>query len=206
MHLHLINVIQDADRPAGPTPAATVGHDVAFYRTDEYLTRAVVDFLCSGVKAGQPLIVIATEPHRDAFMVALRARGLDPDELMSGREAVWLDARETLNAFMEGGIPDRDLFMATVGSVFERILRKRHYLIVRGYGEMVDLLAKDGNVEGAVLLEALWNELAEKYSYSLLCGYSLNNFLHETGAQGLRRICEHHSHTLPVEQINEASA
>ncbi len=31
--------------------------------------------------------------------------------------------------------------------------------IVRAYGEMVDLLWKDGNVDGAVQLEALWNEL-----------------------------------------------
>ena len=170
------------------------------------MTRAVADFLAAGARAGQPLIVIATEPHRKAFMTALRERDLDPDELLSGREAIWLDARETLNAFMDGEIPNRELFMATVGSVFERVLRKRHYRIVRGYGEMVDLLAQYGNLEGAVLLEELWNELAEKYSYSLLCGYSFNNFLHETGAHGVRRVCEHHTHTHPhpLEEDNEA--
>jgi len=206
MHLHLIKAIQEADRPVGPTHPGVRGHDVAFYQSDAYLIRAASDFLAAGVRVGQPLVVIATEPHRNAFMAALRERGLDPDELLSGREAIWLDARETLNAFMEGGAPDPELFMATVGSVFERVLRKRNYLIVRGYGEMVDLLAQDGNVEGAVALEALWNELAEKYSYSLLCGYALNNFVREAGAVGLRRVCEHHTHTLPLEESDEASA
>jgi hypothetical protein len=175
---------------------------VAFYRTEAHLIRTAADFLADGVRAGQPLIVIATEKHRNAFVAALRARGLDPDELLSGREAIWLDARETLDAFMEGPRPDRELFMATVGSVFERVLRKRHYLIVRGYGEMVDLLAEDGNLEGAVAVEALWNELAQKYDYSLLCGYSFNNFLHETGAHGVRRVCEHHTHALPPENTD----
>ena len=206
MHLHLMKAVEDADRPEGPTRPGIVGHDVAFYESDAHLTRIVADFLAAGLRASQPLIVIATEPHRRAFQAALRARGLDPDEPLSGREAIWLDARQTMHSFMEGGLPNRELFFATVGSVFERILRKRHYLIVRGYGEMVDLLARDGNMEGAVQLESLWNELANKYAYSLLCGYSFNSFVREAGAIDLRRVCEHHTHTLPFERSNEARA
>jgi hypothetical protein len=206
MHLHLVKALEDSKRPTRVTPAGDIGHDVQFYRTEGYLTRAVADFLADGVRAGQPLIVIATEAHRVGFARELHARGLDIDELLSGREAIWLDARETLAAFMESAHPNRELFFATVGSVFERVLRKRNYLIVRGYGEMVDLLAQDGNIEGSLLLEGLWNELADKYSYSLLCGYSLNNFLHEAGPQNLKRVCGHHTATLPLENYTEASA
>jgi hypothetical protein len=100
---------------------------------------------------------------------------------------------------MEGAVPNRELFFATVGSVFERLLGKRHYLVVRAYGEMVDLLFKDGKAEGAVLVEQFWNELAKQYKYSLLCGYSLENFLHEAGATGFRRVCDHHTRALPFE-------
>jgi hypothetical protein len=107
---------------------------------------------------------------------------------------------------MESGHPNRELFFATVGSVFDRVQKKRNYLIVRGYGEMVDLLAKDGNIEGSLLLEGLWNELAHKYAYSLLCGYSLDNFLHESGAQNVKRLCAHHAAALPLESYTEASA
>ena len=104
---------------------------------------------------------------------------------------------------MEGGLPNRELVTATVGSVFARILDKRHYLVVRAFGEMVDLLWKDGNIEGAILLEQLWNDLGREYKYSLLCGYSLDNFLHETGAETFRRVCGHHTHALPLETLEQ---
>lgn len=201
-HIHLEKVLVDSTCELGCTPAGLSGHDVQFYRTDAFLTSAVVDFLGEGIRAGQPVIVIATEPHRRAFAEKLRAKGLDPDKLFSGRLAVWLDARETLSAFMEGGLPNRELFFATVGSVFERLLAKRYYLVVRAYGEMVDLLFKEGNTEGAVLLEQLWNELANKYKYALLCGYAIDNLLHEAGVAGFRRICDHHTRALPVESVD----
>jgi hypothetical protein len=176
-----------------------VGHDVQFYRSEAYLTRTVVDFLAAGVAAGQPIVVIATEAHRSRFADGLRARGLDIDELSWGRLAVWLDARETLASFMVADRPSRTLFLATVGNVFERLLNKRSYLIVRGYGEMVDLLWKEGNEEGAIRLEQLWNELADRYSYSLLCGYSVDNFQHSGCVDAFRRVCSQHGHALPLE-------
>ena len=195
-------VLADSPCESGCTPAGLAGHDVQFYRTDDYLTSAVVKFLGEGIRAGQPVIVIATEPHRRAFAERLRAKGLDPDEIFSGRLAVWLDARETLSAFMDGGVPNRELFFATVGSVFERLLAKRYYLVVRAFGEMVDLLLKDGNSEGAVLVEQWWNELANNYKYSLLCGYAIDNFLHETGVDRFRSVCDHHNRALPLESID----
>jgi hypothetical protein len=206
MHLHLVKALDEAARAVGSTRAGDTGHDVQFYRTDAHLTRSVADFLADGVRGGQPLIVIATPEHRKAFALELHARGLDVEELLSGREAIWLDARETLSTFMESAHPNRELFFATVGSVFEQVLRKRHYLVVRGYGEMVDLLARDGNLEGAILLEQLWNELGAKYAYSLLCGYSLDNFLHETGPTKLGEVCKQHTHARPLEGYTAASA
>jgi hypothetical protein len=128
---------------------------------------------------------------------------LDIDELYSGRLAVWLDARETLASFVERGVPNKELFLATVGSVFERLINKRSYLVVRGYGEMVDLLWKDGNAEGAMLVEQFWNDLADRYSYSLLCGYSVENFFLAGGVDGFRRVCTHHTAVLPLEAPDE---
>lgn len=200
MNIELARALDEANLVAEPTPCGLCGHDVQFYWSDEFLIRAVSDFLAAGVRAGQPLVVIATESHRLAFAAALRERGLDTEELLSGREAVWLDARTALDAFMEGSRPNRELFFATIGAVFERVLAKRDYLIVRGYGEMVDVLARDGNYHGAIALEALWNELAGRYSYSLLCGYAVGNFLQQGGAESLLRICAQHSRALQFER------
>jgi len=203
LNLNFENELSKTACQSGPTPAGVPGHDVQFYRTEKYLTRAVVDFLAGGVRAGQPIIVIATREHRQSFEAGLRSAGLDPESVFSGRLAVWLDARETLDAFMDRGQPNRELFYATVGSVFQRILDKRSYLVVRTYGEMVDVLFRDGNPDGAIALEKLWNELGEKYKYSLLCGYSLDNFLHEKGVDAFRNVCGHHTNTLPLESLDQ---
>jgi hypothetical protein len=187
----------------GPTHAGVPGHDLHIYHTEESLIHTVVHFLAAGVRAGQPIVVIATEEHRRAFADGLRAQGLDTEELYTGRLAVWLDARSTLSAFMEGARPNRELFMATIGNVFEGLIKKRSYLIVRGFGEMVDLLWKDGNAEGALLVEQLWNDLADRYSYSLLCAYSVQNFFMPGGIDGFRRVCAQHTHALSLENAEE---
>jgi hypothetical protein len=59
MDLSLAKVVAEALCKSGPTPAGVAGHDVQFYRTDEYLTKAVVSFLADGLRAGQPIIVVA---------------------------------------------------------------------------------------------------------------------------------------------------
>jgi hypothetical protein len=197
-HLDLATAFSSSSCAEGPTLVGESGHDVQFYRTDAQLVAAASAFLADGIRNGQPIVVIATPAHRKAFAESLKEQGLDPDQLFSGRVAVWLDAREALGSFMERGTPNRELFIAAIGSVFERVLDKQYGLVVRGYGEMVDLLWKDGNSEGALELEQLWNELAGKYKFSLLCGYAIDNFLHAAGAEGVSRVCAQHSHALPL--------
>ena len=177
--------------PPASTPAWTTGHDVQFYESESFLVSCVAEFLGTGVRHGQPMVVIATEPHRLAFEQRLRAFHPEVDDTTQA-EVVWLDARDTLSGFMVDGMPDRDRFEATVGKVFARIIMARNYLVVRAYGEMVDLLWADGNFDGALALEKLWNELGAKYAFHLLCAYSMGNFFKETTTPGFRAICEHH--------------
>lgn len=183
----------------GPTPVGLAGHDVHFYKNEDHLAGAVVNYLADGLRAGQPIVVIASKPRRDRFAAGLRARNLDPDELLTGRLAIWLDARETLNAFFEGDRPNRELFMATVGRVFERLLDKHYYLVVRAYGEMVDVLWQEGNHEAAIVVEQYWNDLANLYRYSLLCGYSIKEFEGEAAREGFSKVCGCHSRAFPIE-------
>jgi len=186
------------------TPAGVPGHDVQFYDGEEFLVREVAKFLVEGIKAGQPLIIVATELHRRSFASRLREMGVDADEYYFGSNTIWLDARDTLSAFMEGGMPNAELFEATLGAVFERVLGSHSYLVARAYGEMVDLLWKDGNVEGAIALEEMWNALAARYSFTLLCAYAMGNFYKEAHTASFQRICAQHVHALPTEEYLEA--
>ena len=176
------------------------GHDVQFYETEEYLSTAVATFLVEGVRAGQPIVVIATEAHRRMFAARMRESGIRPEDLVEGRDIVWLDARATLDAFMEGELPNAESFQATVGPVFDTLAANgRWYVVTRAYGEMVDLLWKDGKIEGAIALEQLWNDLAERRSFALLCAYSMGNFRKDAHSADFARICAAHGHVTPTE-------
>lgn len=184
-----------ADAVSFPTHAWQVGHDVAFYGNDGALTENVVEFLATAVRVGQPIIVIATAAHRRAFAKGLSAAGIDIDDLVEGRDRVWLDAEQTLSSFMVGDRPSAELFQATIGNVFARLKRDRPYLVVRAYGEMVDVLWRAGKGAAALELEMLWNALAEHHAFWLLCGYSSESLEVEGDHDGLRRICDEHRHS-----------
>jgi hypothetical protein len=169
-----------------------LGHDVQFYESDDFLVQSVVQFLVKGLRAGQPIVVIATAAHRRAIMDGIRAAGQSIDHLVEGKDLLFLDARETLSAFMEGGRPSAELFDATVGSLFEQLVRERRYMIVRAYGEMVDLLWQDGKASAAIEVEELWNALARRYSFALLCAYA-ESTLKMCDGKSVADICAAHT-------------
>ena len=178
-------------------------HAVQFYENEHFLTAAVADFLGEGLSSGQIVVIIATAAHREAFQYRLKAKGIDPDAAVGRNKLVWLDARETLASFMVQSTPDRDRFFANVATIFEGCLRVAGPMSVRAYGEMVDVLWKDGNVEGALQTEALWNELQQQHRFSLLCAYAMGNFYKASHAEAFERICGQHTHVVPTERYVE---
>ncbi|MEA2326302.1 MAG: hypothetical protein QOE68_1261, partial [Thermoanaerobaculia bacterium] len=186
--------------------SAMAGHNhaVQFYESDDFLRDTVADFVGNGLVAGEPVIVIATEQHRNAFADALAGRGLDVAEAEASGDLVLLDARETLATFMSGAMPDPQRFRDSVGGVIGRTARGRQQC--RAYGEMVDLLWRDGNPDGAIRLEELWNDLAEYYAFNLLCAYPMGNFYSESHAEQFEEVCRTHSHVFPAESISATAS
>ena len=170
------------------------GHDVEFHANDAALVESVVEFLAAGVRAGQPIAVIATPAHRTAIAAGLRAQGIDIDNLVEGRDRVWLDAVQTVSAFMDGDVPSRELFQATVGNVFDRLKRGRENVVIRAYGEMVDILWRLGKSSAALELERLWNEIAQHHAFWLLCAYAHETIAPDLSHPRMHSLCEHHRH------------
>ena len=198
-----------APRPDGSArdlvlPSVAPGHGVQFYEDEDYLAAAVSDFLAAGLTLGQPSVVIATEPHRNAFLRRLSNEGFDVDDASRSGHLTLLDARETLSAFMVDDKPSGDRFRKTVGPVVDRGTRRTNGGVLRLYGEMVDLLWKDGNTEGAIELEELWNELGNDYAFSLLCAYAMDNFYKSADAERFHAICRQHTHVIPTERYTRA--
>jgi signal transduction histidine kinase len=179
-------------------------HTVQFYESEQFLYGVVGDFLAEGLVAGQPLVVIATEEHREAFAARLRSRGFDIEFLARAGRLTMLDAKETLATFMVNSVPDQPRFLRSVGSLIERVRRENGNATVRAFGEMVDVLWREGNTKGAIQLEKLWNDLATKHVFSLLCAYAMGNFIKSADTQGFQQVCSEHSHVVPTERYVQA--
>jgi PAS domain S-box-containing protein len=177
-------------RLAGPS------HIVQFCEEDDFLCDLVADYLAAGIDAGEPAVVFATEQHRDVLRGSLRARGIDVDRACAGEQLWLIDAREALARFMVGDMPDWERFQEVVGGAVDRG-RRRHRACVRAYGEMVDLLWREGNEAAAIRLEEMWNDLGRQRRQSLVCAYVMGGFYKEGQSDGypatLHQICRTHT-------------
>ncbi len=174
------------------TQPAEESHFVLFYEDDEFLVDSVARFVASGLTLGDPVVVVATESHRTSLREKLEAESFDVLGAIGSRQLTMLDAEETLSAFMVDGSPDATRFAAAIGRVLDDLLEGRSRTPVRVYGEMVDLLCRDGAPEEAVRLEHLWNELADRHPFCLFCAYTMATFANGERARVYARVCDAH--------------
>lgn len=173
-------------------------HAVQFYENDSSLFTTVAGFLSQGLVEEHPAIIIATAEHTAAILEHLSGRLIDVEKARELGELVVLDAHRTLALFMVGDKPDPVRFETSVGRVIGDLLKGRsNRTLIRAYGEMVDVLWKDGREEAAIQLELLWNGLAGRHGFALLCGYAMGNFFKQT--ERLEEVCRHHTQVIPAD-------
>src|ERR1700733_772650 len=147
--------------PGGQLTVGHVGHVVQFYGDDQELSASVARFLGEGLAAGGSAVVVATAAHRQAFQAYLPSA--------AGERLLVTDAAELLQCFLAGDRLDGPRFRETAGHLIGRAADAGQP--VRIYAEMVAVLWDAGQVTLALELEALWNDLAARMPFSLLCGY-----------------------------------
>lgn len=167
-------------------------HVVHFYADDEKLAASIADYAAEGLRVGEAFVMIAEPEHRAAVRDALGARGVDMEAGPAAGIHV-LDASATLSGFMEDGAPDAERFATVLSGALRAAAVGRAG--VRAYGEMVEVLWRAGNVNGALSLEELWNDLAGQLPFSLYCAYR-ETLLDAAGAEALDAACRAHSAVL----------
>jgi hypothetical protein len=163
-------------------------HAVHFYRDPGALCAEVARYVVSGLACDQPSLIIA-RPERGKRIIATLARAVDVIELLEARLLVVRDADAMMAKFMVDGQPDTVLFESVAAATLESFAEDGKHT-VRAYGEMVDVLWQCGMTSAATRLEVLWNDLARRYDFNLLCGYALDC----VEAHDLHEISAHHSH------------
>lgn len=144
-------------------------HDVVFCSRDDELARQASEYLLGAMRDNGTGVVLATPQHRTAIEARMAQAGVSLTAARARGAYVALDAGEVMSRFMINGFADPAAFWLAVSPVIKKAARNRRKVAV--FGEMVALLWGSGLAGAAVDLEALWNELATQYSFSLLCAY-----------------------------------
>lgn len=176
-----------------PTPTRDPsGHTCQLFDSRESLVETVAAFVSDGLNAGDSLLAVMWPENWVATVRCLRQQGLNPSAGLASGQITVLNAATTLETFRRHGHVDPELFDASVGGLVRGLAAKGPRL--RIYGEMVDVLAMEGDFRGALQLEALWNDLVARLPFSLFCGYAAVNFGNPRAADALRLTCRAHTH------------
>jgi hypothetical protein len=170
-------------------PASSHAHIVQLFDAPRSLADAVSQYLIDGRALGNNLLVIARASHWKLIEGYLDRRGFpvaDPSERLTV-----IDARKLRGRMTRRGLLDPARMHETLGDVVDQLAAEPGDL--RVYGELVELFAEEGNFEQASALEDYWNHLLERYTFTLLCGYSAAHFADPGHAHHLREICGRHT-------------
>jgi MEDS: MEthanogen/methylotroph, DcmR Sensory domain len=167
------------------------GHAVLFYSGDGELAGQVSGQLLGALRQGGVAIVIATPAHRRMIAGRLAEAGLDVRSAEAIGSYVALDAHETMTRFMVSGWPSAASFWLTISPLIRRAASTGAPVCV--FGEMVALLWDLGQVSAAIEVEAMWNELAAQYPFSLLCAYPVRAVGGGEHQDALAEVCRVHA-------------
>jgi len=166
-------------------------HLVQLFDSERSIVEGVARFVEQGLAQREQILLVMSEERWNAVTMRLSALGSRIDEAVRFGHVVVRIAHDQLSKFMRGDRPDRGLFEATVGTLVRG--QAAFHRRLRIYGEMVDMLAAQGQYKAALELEKLWNDLAKRHRFTLLCGYTSGHFGDPHNADDLRRICQAHS-------------
>jgi anti-sigma regulatory factor (Ser/Thr protein kinase) len=169
---------------------------VLFYDRGDRAVERLTDYVAGGLHRGDAVVAVLMPEHAVALAAALRAVDAPARTATAEGRFVVLDAAETLATFLVDGLPDRHLLSERLGELIAGLVAGGRP--VRAAGEMVAVLWADGNVGGALALEEAWNELADRYGFSLLCPYPAT-VLAGGELEDVGRLCELHTDVVAPE-------
>jgi anti-sigma regulatory factor (Ser/Thr protein kinase) len=168
-------------------------HTVLYYDDEARVLDLVAHYVAAGLDAGDRVLVALRGSRLPSLERLLHPR-LDVVGARDEGRLHLFDAARTLDLFMVDGSPDPDLFRTHVAAHVTQPLHDG--TPVRVMGEMVAVLWDEGNVAGAIELEALWTDLFERVPFDLLCAYPASA-LTGTSLVDIGRVCHLHSSVRP---------
>jgi MEDS: MEthanogen/methylotroph, DcmR Sensory domain len=179
-------------------PESCPAHLVQFYEPDFFPARSIAEYVRSGTEAEESSLIVTTPDHTGMIKECLKAGGVEANALERAGLLTCLNAESTKADLLGSG----PLCEKSIHDVFGRALmhatKSSPNRRMRVFGEIVSLLAEDGDYDACVELEGHWNRLAAQHSFRLYCSYSLACFVDESSAQTMCDVCDLHSEMVPT--------
>jgi hypothetical protein len=169
-----------------------VKHILQLFDEPRSRSASVAEFIERGMADGEGVVVVMQFRNWQDTAVRLARGGMDLEAVIRSGQLTVCDAAEMMGLLMRQGRPSRELFEQSAAALVRGMAAR--WPVLRIYGEMVDLLAAEGNLGAALELEELWNDLAAREPFTLFCGYSSLHFGNASTHAILRQICGTHSH------------
>jgi DNA-binding NarL/FixJ family response regulator len=170
-------------------------HEVGFYCDDQSFPGRVTQFIGTALQAGNAVIVVATDSHRNSLLRSLQAQGLNIDAAIEDGRYIAVHAADALSIYMVEGVLNPDSYIEAFSNLIQTAEKaaKAEHPRVAVYGEGVHLLYAQGKAEAAIQVEKLCNQLTHLYDMDIFCGYSPGSVLGGMDSHLFQRICAEHS-------------
>jgi EAL domain-containing protein (putative c-di-GMP-specific phosphodiesterase class I) len=170
-------------------------HTVELYGSDELFVQSICRTLAAPLRAGDAVVAIVSAEHCALMEAALRAAGIDLATACADGRFTALDMADTALEVLVNGRPDEARFEALATDLITRASAGGRRVVV--FGEMVALLCAIGNTDAAVDVERMWNRLADRLTFRLICAYPIAQFDDGDPAAAFRDICRLHASVVP---------
>ena len=177
-------------------------HAVQFYKDERFLHRALVNFFAEPLHGSDPLVMIARRRTFEAVAEHLASRR-DAPAVDAASRITFVEAETAMRGFMDGNMPDPVRFKQSFSRLIAQVRQGRKDATIWIFGEMVDVLCREGNHAGAIRLEGLWNDRVGADRVAVLCGYSIDTFDKAESAGPLPTICRQHTHITATEAFTD---
>jgi len=180
------------ERIAQGDTLASHRHDVVFYSSDAVLTGAFTRFIAGALDEEKAVIVLLTDAHDESLQRRLRASHVDIDLATREKRYVPVSINELLARVMVNGRPDPAKFEDAAQDLLGEVARdaNRHAGIA-ACGECSSTVWANGDVEAAIQLEHLWDEIGKSRQLDILCAYPLA--ARDVSVRSVRSLCAEHT-------------
>jgi CheY-like chemotaxis protein len=168
-------------------------HTVQFHMNDRFFLDEVSRFVGSALRAGEPVVVVADEATRDGLAHRLHAQELDLGRLASRGQFVAHDSAKAVSRAMHGGYPDRDVLTEMIDDLERSRVASanRPDCRLNIVGDMNVSLCRNGDIEAAIEVERIWDDLTSGLPFFTVCSYPVDCF-ERVGAELFGRVCAEH--------------